>query len=102
LKRFRFPLAWRVDVFHAALKNSVDVYISNTSDAKIQADLPDWFKTLSDAGSFVLFPLVVKGNPVGLIYCDHPDPDGLHMTSKTLSLLKAMRNQLLLGIRERR
>lgn len=101
VKSFRFPLAWRPDVFHAALKNGVDIYIANTRDDKFQADLPDWFKGLSDAGCFLLFPLVVKNAPLGLIYADHPQVDGLRITPKTLNLLRALRNQLVLGFRER-
>lgn len=101
LKGFRFPLAWRADVFHAALKNGVDIYVSNTRDPKLQADLPDWFKGLSDAGCFLLFPIVVKNAPLGLIYADHAQADGLRITPKTLNLLRALRNQLVLGFRER-
>jgi hypothetical protein len=44
---------------------------------------------------------VVKQRPLGLIYGDHLQPDGLPVTGKTLNLLKALRNQLVLAFRER-
>jgi len=101
LKNFHFPLAWQADVFHAAVKNGVDVYISDAREAKTQTDLPDWYRRISDAGSFVIFPLVVKKQPMGLIYGDHPLKDGLQINGKTLNLLKTLRNQIVLGFRER-
>lgn len=101
LKGFQFPLAWQADVFHAALRNNVDVHIADARDPKIKKSLPNWFGNVSDAGSFVLFPLVVRQKPVGLIYGDHPRVNGLEITGKTLNLLKALRNQIVLGFRGR-
>jgi hypothetical protein len=99
VKHFRFPAKYSVDVFHGALKNSVDVYITNTHDKKIQADIPDWYKRISKAGSFLLFPLVVNKRPVGLIYADHAKPNGLDIDKKKLNLLKSLRNQIVLAVR---
>ena len=99
VKRFRFPAKYSVDVFHGALKNAVDVYIANSLDAKIQADIPDWYKRISNAGSFLLFPLVINKRPVGLIYADHEKPDGLDIDKKKLNLLKSLRNQIVLAVR---
>jgi serine/threonine protein kinase len=101
LKHFHFPLAWEPDVFHAALKNDVDVYISDVQDPKVKMDLPAWYGKFATAGSFLLFPLVVRKRPLGLIYCDHPRASSLVVTGKTLNLLKALRNQIILGIRDR-
>ena len=49
----------------------------------------------------MVFPLVVRQRPLGLIYGDHARVDGLCIGGKTLNLLKALRNQLVLGFRER-
>ena len=99
VKHFRFPAKYSVDVFHGALKNSVDVYIANTHDKKIQGDIPDWYKSISKAGCFLLFPLVVNKRPVGLIYADHAMPNGLDIDKKKLNLLKSLRNQIVLAVR---
>ncbi|MEN8166825.1 MAG: HDOD domain-containing protein [Pseudomonadota bacterium] len=98
-KNFRFPVKYQVDVFHGALKNAVDVYIADTSERKIQADIPDWYKKISDAGAFLLFPLVINNRPVGLIYADHPMANGLEIDKKKLNLLKSLRNQIVLAVR---
>jgi len=96
---FRFPVTYSVDVFHGALKNVVDVYIADCTDEKIQADIPEWYKKIANAGSFLLFPLVINNRPVGLIYADHPQPRGLEIDKKRLNLLKSLRNQILLAVK---
>ena len=99
IKAFKFPIKYSVDVFHGALKNAVDVYIANTSDAKMQADMPEWYKRISDAGSFLLFPLVVNKRAVGLIYADHARANGLEIDKTKLNLLKMLRNQIVLAVK---
>jgi len=98
---FHFSRQYSANVFHAALKNGVDLAISNTSDPKIKGDLPMWYKKLPGAGSFLIFPLVIKQRPLGLIYADHPQPDGIVLTAKQLNLIKTLRNQLILAFRSR-
>ncbi|MEW8506111.1 MAG: HDOD domain-containing protein [Candidatus Thiodiazotropha sp.] len=99
VQRFHFPTAYSVDVFHGALKNAVDVYIADTTEKKIQADIPDWYKSISSAGSFLLFPLVVNNRAVGLIYADHTNPRGVEIDKKRLNLLKSLRNQIVLAVK---
>ncbi|MCU7926981.1 MAG: HDOD domain-containing protein [Candidatus Thiodiazotropha sp. (ex Dulcina madagascariensis)] len=99
VKLFHFPTTYSVDVFHGALKNAVDVYIADATETKIQADIPSWYKQISNAGSFLLFPLVINKRPVGLIYADHPHPHGLEIDKKRLNLLKSLRNQIVLAVK---
>jgi eukaryotic-like serine/threonine-protein kinase len=99
VQQFRFSIDYRVDVFHGALKNAVDVYIADATDEKICTDIPSWYKQISHAGSFLLFPLVINKRAVGLIYADHADPHGLDIDKKRLNLLKSLRNQIVLAVR---
>jgi GAF domain-containing protein len=86
-------------VFHGAMKNAVDVYIADTTAKKIQGDIPNWYKKISNAGSFLIFPLVVNKRAVGLIYADHAKPHGLAIDKKRLNLLKSLRNQIVLAVK---
>jgi hypothetical protein len=52
-KKFRFSGQYSADMFHAALKNGVDIYIEDASDQQIQDDLPDWYKGICNAASFI-------------------------------------------------
>jgi serine/threonine protein kinase len=99
IQGFNFPTAYSVDVFHGALKNAVDVYIADATEDKIQTDIPEWYKQISTAGSFLLFPLVINKRPVGLIYADHASPHGLDIDKNRLNLLKSLRNQIVLAVR---
>ncbi len=102
IEKFRFQSKYQPNVFHAALKNGVDLYIANTGDAKIKNNLPDWYKTVPRAGSFLVFPLVVNNNPLGLIYADHATPCGVELQGNQLNLIKALRNQIVLDIQTKR
>lgn len=99
LRGFRFASAYSVDVFHAALANGADVYIADCADPRVQASIPEWYRKSVRAGSFLLFPLVIGKRPVGLIYADHAKPCGLDIDKKRLNLLKSLRNQILLALK---
>ncbi|MFN3751298.1 MAG: HDOD domain-containing protein [Thiobacillus sp.] len=99
VRHFDFSLSAPPDVFLLALQNNADILISDIDDAKIAARIPAWYRSHVAAGSFVLFPLVVKGKPVGLIYADSPRPGDITISEKELSLLKSLRNQAVLAIR---
>jgi hypothetical protein len=50
--------------------------------------------------TFVLFPLNIKGSPVALIYCDKEKAGSIAIPEKELALLKALRNQAVLAIKQ--
>ena len=101
MAQFHFATRYSPNVFHAALKNGVDLYIADTRDKKIRDDIPSWYKKLSPAGSFILFPLVVKSRPLGLIYADHNEAQGVTLNGGELNLIKALRNQVILAFHAR-
>jgi HD-like signal output (HDOD) protein len=98
-KVFRFSLDFTPDVFHAAMAKGVDIFITDVDDPKIAERIPDWYRQKVGAKTFVLFPILIKGNPVALIYCDHERPGAIVIEERVLSLLKTLRNQALLAIR---
>jgi hypothetical protein len=99
-KAFRFPLSFTPDIFHAATSKGVDLMISDIDDAKIAGRIPDWYRKAVPAHSFVLFPLNIKGNPIALIYADHDEPGGIAIPDKELQLLRTLRNQAILAIKQ--
>jgi len=99
-KAFRFPLTFTPDIFHAATSKGVDILISDISDPKIAERIPDWYRKAVPAHSFVLFPLNIKGSPVALIYADRDEPGGISIPEKELSLLRTLRNQAVLAIKQ--
>lgn len=99
-KRFRFSLVFSPDIFHAALANGVDILISDTSDPKIAARIPDWFRKAVAAETFVVLPLCIKRSAVAMIYADRPQAGEISISGQELSLLRTLRNQAVLAIKQ--
>ena len=99
-RNFRFPLSFTPDIFHAATSKGVDLLISDIDDPKIANRIPDWYRKAVPAHSFVLFPLNIKGSPVALIYADRDEPGGIAIPEKELQLLRTLRNQAILAIKQ--
>ena len=99
-KRFNFPLDYTPDIFHAALSKGIDILISDTHDAKIETRLPQWYRKGINSGTFVIFPLCIKSNPVAMIYADSDHAGEIVINEKELSLLRTLRNQAVLAIKQ--
>lgn len=99
VKTFRFPMVFTPDVFHVSLKNNVDIIIEDIDDPKIQARIPEWYRKTVKANTFVLFPIVIKNNPIALIYADKPRAGDIKLPEQELGLLRVLRNQAVLAIK---
>ena len=95
-------LGARQDIFEVALTRGADILISDIRDPKICDHIPDWFGRTVPAETFILFPLVIRNKPVGLIYADKALAGELLIPENILSLLRALRNQALLAIKQSR
>lgn len=99
-KRFNFSLAFSPDIFHAALSKGVDILISDTNDPKIATRIPEWFRKGISSETFLIFPLCIKGNPVAMIYADRDRAGEIIVSEKELSLLRTLRNQAVMAIKQ--
>ncbi len=97
---FIFPLSFTADVFHAALSKGADILITDINDMKIRERIPAWYRNAVVAQTFVLFPLNIKNTPVAMIYADREFPGEISFSEKELSLLRTLRNQALLAIKQ--
>jgi serine/threonine protein kinase len=98
LERFRFPLSGQQDCFSRALREQKDLV--RGPEASPGADVPPWYRGGIDAPCFALFPIVVNGISLGLIYADRDDP-GRSISEGDLNYLNALRNQAALAIKQR-
>lgn len=99
-RSFRFGLDFSPDIFHAATSKGVDILISDVNDPKIAPRIPEWFRKAGGADAFVLFPLNIKSSPVALIYADKDEPGSIDIPEKELLLLRTLRNQAVLAIKQ--
>lgn len=95
------PLARSEDVFHLACVKYSDIFIENVNTESIKNHVPPWYRQSLAGETFLLLPLVVDKKLIGLLYADMRHSGQLVITPKELSLLKTLRNQLVLGIRQK-
>ncbi|HMM71127.1 MAG TPA: GAF domain-containing protein, partial [Rhodocyclaceae bacterium] len=96
---FRFALDG-VDLFNLVLKKGADLLVSNAHEEPVVRRIPDWYKRAVDAETFVLLPLLHKGRPVAMIYADRERAGEIVIAEKELALVRTLRNQALLAIRQ--
>ncbi len=99
VEQFHFTLDFVPDVFHVALQRNIDVFISDTGDPKIAARIPQWYRKAFAAGAFLLFPIVVKDKPFGMIYADAARANSVRIEEDEIKLLRTLRNQAVLAVR---
>jgi len=100
--KFSIPLAYQADVFHIAFKNDQDIRIENTQDEKISRRIPEWYHRDIGARSFTIFPISINKAPIALIYIDSAQSKSISVTDTQLGLLKTLRNQAILAIKNLR
>lgn len=101
----RLRLEWTpgasADLFSAALARGADLHIRDTRVEKIQSRLPEWFaRECPLASSFLLMPLVAQGRVLGFFYAERHEIDEAGIEAEELALLRALRNQVLFGLRQ--
>jgi HD-like signal output (HDOD) protein len=80
------------DLFNAAVLQSADIYIRDATEAKLQQNLPEWFKlTCPDARSFLLLSISGAGGTVGFFYADHADKNVPGLTGEEAQLVKTLK-----------
>ena len=101
LKALRFPEKYQPDVFHVALAKKTDVHIEDLSIAGAGHGIPSWYSACSPSGALLFLPLVLQDRPVGCVIAEHAKPHGLQLDTGKLRLVRALRNQLVLGLQLR-
>ncbi len=101
IPRFRFNLTFAADVFHLAIEKGADIVIEDLRVGSIADKIPAWYRELLDAQSFILLPVVVNKRTIGLIYADMQRANSLKLSERQLSLLRTLRNQAVLAIRQK-
>jgi eukaryotic-like serine/threonine-protein kinase len=99
-KAVSVPLDGTRDLFYAASVMGADLCIQDVESEKVRAHVPAWYRSAIGARGMVLLPIVDRKRTVGLIYADSDSPATLHFSAEELGLLKTLRNQALLAMRQ--
>ena len=99
LNRFSIPRGGDRDIFNQALNLNQDMVIEDVKSAGSRELLPMWYRQKYAKKSMLVYPVVVKNIPLGVLYIDSLSPVSL-LDDNSLSLLKTLRNQIILAIRQ--
>lgn len=86
-------------LFGLLTAKNADTLISDTADPIIAQRLPAWYRQQVAAPTFLLLPLVAGPQVLGLIYGDRAEAGSLRVGERELTLLKTLRNQVVLAMR---
>jgi hypothetical protein len=101
LPRLKFSLTFVPDVFHLAIDKGADIVIEDVNAEKISDKIPRWYRDSIDAQCFLLLPIMVNKKAIGLIYADMQEANSLQVSERQLSLLRTLRNQAVLAIKQK-
>jgi len=99
-KAVSIPLDGARDLFYAAAVMGADLCIQDVESDKVRPHVPAWYRTAIGARGMVLLPIVDRKRTVGMIYADSHSPATLHFSTVELGLLKTLRNQAVLAMRQ--
>lgn len=94
-----FPTAFAPDVFHVAIEKAVDIAIEDTQAANIVERIPEWHRAAVQPKSFLLLPVVLKNQTIGLLYADSDRPEPMKINAEQLGLLRTLRSQVALAFK---
>jgi HD-like signal output (HDOD) protein len=98
--RLEFDIGAGGDLFAAAVRRGSDLQIQNARDPKIAQRLPGYFtEACPRTASFILLPLVSGDAPIACILAGRDVPEPEPICAEDISLLRAVRGQIILAMK---
>ncbi len=98
--QLEFDIGAAGDLFAAAVRRGSDLQIQNARDPKIALRLPAYFtEACPRAASFILLPIVSGESPIACILAGRDVPETEPISSEDISLLRAVRGQIILAMK---
>ena len=82
-----------------ALEKRADVVIEDARADNIIQRIPQWHRQVISTKSFLLLPVVLQNEVVGLIYADSDLAEGIKINAELLNLLRTLRRQVVLAFK---
>ncbi len=101
LKKFRFGLDFTPDVFHLATSKGADLMLEDITAENVTAKIPQWYRQAVSSQSFLLLPIMVNNKALGMFYADMEHANSMQVSTRQLSLLRTLRNQSVLAIKQK-
>jgi eukaryotic-like serine/threonine-protein kinase len=101
LGSFGFRVSKASDIFNLAVTRNQDFRISDSNAAGTETPIPEWYRKSVNAPSFIIYPIFIDKICLGFLYADRED-EGEPIPEKHLNYMKTLRNQLVIGINQKR
>jgi HD-like signal output (HDOD) protein len=69
-KVFQIQIGPAADIFNIAISQGRGIVIDDAAAPNVIPNIPEWYRTSLAAPAFLVYPLVIKGNCIGLFYAD--------------------------------
>lgn len=102
VSKLTLPFGREQDVFSVVLAKNVDLLINDIDAANIRSRIPEWFRKSSLGHTFVVLPIVIENKALGMFYGDKTLAGELTVEPREMNLLKTLRNQSVLALRQKR
>jgi serine/threonine protein kinase len=101
IEDFRFPISPANDIFTLALAEHKALGVDNVKDPNIAKLIPDWYFRMLGAPAFIIYPIVVDKQSLGLIYADR-EQTGKVITGDQLKYMRTLCNQAVMALKQRK
>ncbi|MEQ8152136.1 MAG: HDOD domain-containing protein [Smithellaceae bacterium] len=91
VKLFQIQLGKTSDIFNIAISQGRGIIIADAAAPNIVRNLPPWYRESVAAPAFLVYPLIIKGNCLGLFYADKNDKGPL-LTDSQCSYMEYLRD----------
>jgi eukaryotic-like serine/threonine-protein kinase len=91
IKLFQIRIGQASDIFNIVIAQGKGIIIADSNAPNIVQYLPEWYQTSVAAPAFLIYPLLIKGNCIGLFYADKNEKGAL-LTESQIIHMEDLRN----------
>jgi HD-like signal output (HDOD) protein len=91
VKVFQIQIGQSSDIFNIAISQAKGIIIEDAEVPNIVRNLPEWYQDAVAAPAFLIYPLVIKGNCIGMFYADK-NTKGTILTEIQRNYMEELRN----------
>ncbi|NTW07075.1 MAG: HDOD domain-containing protein [Syntrophaceae bacterium] len=94
VRLFQIQISKASDIFNIAISQGRGIIISDATTPNIAQSLPQWYRESVAAPAFLVYPLIIRGNCLGLFYADKNEKGPL-LTDSQCSYMEYLRDMAL-------
>lgn len=97
VKRFQFVTGHSGDIFNIGISQAKGIMIADSAAPNIVRNIPEWYRKIIGAPSFLIYPLTVKGGCIGMFYADRKEKGRL-LAEEQLNEMEKLRDMAIEAI----